>query len=263
MQTSTWWLGWLGDVTQHYGRQNPLGSDCWSSKKSLRISRASRNASRLIIVARGINNQPAWRTRWETSACATLAVRAYKTPRPRCLLNYRHRTAFRRLKSTDSYIASKPQLARTESQQSEAASDDYYSFSDRAASSLESLATIMRFRTPDSHVPSPAMSQINLAQEDRETQRPPTSSTVRFVEDRPGHISPMSDGSRSNEASHRSPSDYPGPAPTPGLDDSPYVRFAIDQLTQDRSRGVQRTDSISTTTTSDYPTDRLVWDELN
>ncbi|CAI7616665.1 unnamed protein product [Penicillium glandicola] len=163
--------------------------------------------------------------------------------------------------SLRSVNTSKPQLTRTESQQSVAASDDYYSFSDRAASSVESLATIMRFRTPDSHAPSPAMSQIQLAREDLEAQRPPTSSTVRFVEDRPDRISPISDAARSNETSLRSPSDYPGPSTTPGLDDSPYVRFAIDQLTQDRSRGIQRTDSVSTTTTSDYPTDRLVWDE--
>ncbi|KAJ6191528.1 hypothetical protein N7519_001549 [Penicillium mononematosum] len=156
---------------------------------------------------------------------------------------------------------SKPQLARTESQQSVAASDDYYSFSDRAPSSPESVATIMRFRTADSHAPSPAMSQIHLAQEDPESQRPPTSSTVRFAEDRPDHVSPISDAARSDETALQSPADYPGPAPTPGMDDSPYVRFAIDQLTQDRARGVQRTDSISTTTTSDYPTDRMVWDE--
>ncbi|KAI1835635.1 hypothetical protein DTO027I6_3016 [Penicillium roqueforti] len=162
--------------------------------------------------------------------------------------------------SLRSVNTSKPQLARSESQQSVAASDDYYSFSERT-SSPESLATAMRFRTPDSHAPSPAMSQIQLAQEDRESQRPPTSSTVRFVDDRAAHISPTSDGSRSNGTSRRSPSDYPGPSPTPGTDDSPYVRFAIDQITQDRTRGLQRNDSISTTTTGDYPTDRLIWDE--
>ncbi|KAJ5970561.1 uncharacterized protein N7479_000479 [Penicillium vulpinum] len=156
---------------------------------------------------------------------------------------------------------SKPQLARTESQQSAAASDDYYSFSDQAPSSPDSLATIMQFRTANSHVPSPAMSQLQLTQEDSESQRPPTSSTVRFVEDRPANVSPISDATRSDGTARQSPSDYPGPSTTPGLDDSPYVRFAIDQITQDRTRGIQRTDSVSTTTTSDYPTDRLVWDE--
>lgn len=167
--------------------------------------------------------------------------------------------------STDSYIASRPQLARTESQQSEAASDDYYSFSDRVSSSPDSRVTVMRFETPDSrHLsqsPSPAMSHIELAQEDLESQRPPTSSTVRFREERVAHFSPQSDGAGSDETARRVPSDYAGPAPTPGLDDSPYVRFAIDQLTQDRARGIQRHDSVSTTTTGDYPTDRLVWDE--
>ncbi|KXG46173.1 Protein of unknown function DUF3433 [Penicillium griseofulvum] len=107
------------------------------------------------------------------------------------------------------------------------------------------------------------MSQTQIAQEDVESQRPPTSSTVRFAGDRPSNISPTppSDVSRSEGTSRRSPNDYPGPVPTPGVDDTPYVRFAIDQITQDRAQGLQRNDSISTTTTSDYPADRLVWDE--
>jgi hypothetical protein len=97
--------------------------------------------------------------------------------------------------------------------------------------------------------------------EDLGSPRPPTPSTVRFGEERVAHISPQSDGTGSDETARRVPSDYAGPAPTPGLDDSPYVRFAIDQLTQDRSGGVSRHDSLSTTTTGDYSTDRMVWDE--
>jgi len=86
--------------------------------------------------------------------------------------------------------------------------------------------------------------------------RPGTASTVRFGEDRVARISP-----KSNETVRHVPSDYAGPAPTPGLDDSPYVRFAIDQLTRDEQvHGPRRQDSISTRD-SDYPTDRLLWDE--
>lgn len=98
---------------------------------------------------------------------------------------------------------------------------------------------------------------------DQGSPRPPTASTVRFGEDQvtATFLHPESDTASSDETTRRVPSDYTGPAPTPGLDDSPYVRFAIDQLTQDRSRGVARHDSLSTTTTGDYPTDRMVWDE--
>ncbi|OGE54249.1 hypothetical protein PENARI_c006G05551 [Penicillium arizonense] len=169
---------------------------------------------------------------------------------------------------------SKPQLHRMDSQQSIAASDDYYSFSDRASSSPDSRVTVRRFQTPDSqpssrgHSPTmpahpfPMGESSQPAQEDHESPRPPTSSTVRFGEDRVAQISAKSDGTGSDETARRVPSDYAGPAPTPGLDDSPYVRFAIDQLTQDRARGVSRQDSLSTTTTGDeYPNNQLVWDE--
>ncbi|CAG8275103.1 unnamed protein product [Penicillium salamii] len=167
--------------------------------------------------------------------------------------------------STNSYTASRPQLARTESRQSVAASDDYYSFSDRASSSPDSQVTVMRFRTPDSrpssNASSPNMSQDHSTAEEFGSPRPPTASTVRFGDDRVTHMRPHSEAAASDETARRVPSDYAGPAPTPGLDDSPYVRFAIDQLTQDRSGGVSRHDSLSTTTTGDYPTDRMVWDE--
>ncbi|KAJ5124140.1 uncharacterized protein N7515_007965 [Penicillium bovifimosum] len=161
--------------------------------------------------------------------------------------------------------SSKPQLARTESRQSVAASDDYYSFSDRASatSSPDSRVTVMRFRTADSHhssqPPSPTMPQPQYTEDDLPS-RPPTASTVRF-EDRVTHIYPRSEDERSDDTARRVPSDYTGPTPTPGLDDSSYVRFAINQLTHERARGIQRHDSVSTTTTGNYPTDQLVWDE--
>ncbi|KAJ5153151.1 uncharacterized protein N7482_009629 [Penicillium canariense] len=174
--------------------------------------------------------------------------------------------------------SSKPQVYRTESRQSAAASDDYYSFSDRAVSSSpDSCVTAMRFATPDSHqssraspppVPqiqqpqhqpmaesSPQYQQQSPAPEDLGSPRPATASTVRFGEERIARISPKSD-----DTVRRVPSDYAGPAPTPGLDDSPYVRFAIDQLTRDEEvNGPTRQDSVSTK--DDFPTDRLVWDQ--
>ncbi|KAJ5407580.1 hypothetical protein N7509_001463 [Penicillium cosmopolitanum] len=169
--------------------------------------------------------------------------------------------------------SSKPQLYRTESRQSAAASDDYYSFSDKGTSSPDSQVTAMRFATPDSQPssqassptvprtqqPQPVAQPSHYRQPDPQdlgSPRPGTASTVRFGEDRVARISPKSD-----ETVRRVPSEYAGPAPTPGLDDSPYVRFAIDQLTRDEQvHGPRRQDSISTRD-SDYPTDRLLWDE--
>ncbi|KAJ5885093.1 hypothetical protein N7495_009603 [Penicillium taxi] len=168
--------------------------------------------------------------------------------------------------------SNRPQVYRTESAQSAtvqsvATSEDYFSFSDRA-SSLDSQVTAMQFATPGSHASSgassptiPRMLQPNVIRQELPTEvstpaRPTTSSTVRFGQDQIAKISPKSD-----ETVRRVPSDHASPAPTPGLDDSPYVRFAIDQLTRDESgHGPTRQDSVSTKD-DDYPIDRLVWDE--
>ncbi|KAJ5116324.1 hypothetical protein N7456_000672 [Penicillium angulare] len=158
--------------------------------------------------------------------------------------------------------SNKPQVHRTESARSIAASDDYYSFSEpRNSSSPESRITAMRFATPDSHPSSQASSptvprQQQPTAQDLGSPRPPTTSTVRFGEDRIARISPKSD-----ETVRRVPSEYAGPAPTPGLDDTPYVQFALNQLTrEEEAHGPTRQDSVSTTM-DEYPADRLVWDE--
>lgn len=79
---------------------------------------------------------------------------------------------------------------------------------------------------------------------------------MRPAQHRPIHASPMS-----NSTSRQVPSDtYAGRAPTPGLDDSPYIHFAIGQLTRDQEvRGLSRTDSIASEDLP--PAERLVWDE--
>ncbi|KAJ5632801.1 hypothetical protein N7490_009140 [Penicillium lividum] len=163
--------------------------------------------------------------------------------------------------------SSKPQLYRTDSAQSVAASDDYYSFSDRVTASPDSQVTAMHYATPNSRPSSRASEaehatmnehyQEQLAQ-NQDSPRPPTESTVRFGEDRIARISP-----RSDETVRRVPrsDEYAGPAPTPGLDDTPYVQFALNQLTRDEEvNGVGRQDSVSTNR-DEYPADRLVWDE--
>ncbi|KAJ5772265.1 hypothetical protein N7520_002794 [Penicillium odoratum] len=163
--------------------------------------------------------------------------------------------------------SSKPQVYRTDSAQSVAASDDYYSFSDRVTASPDSQVTAMHYATPNSRPSSRAseaehatMNEHYQAQfaQNQDSPRPPTESTVRFGEDRIARISP-----RSDETVRRVPrsDEYAGPAPTPGLDDTPYVQFALNQLTRDEEvNGVGRQDSVSTNR-DEYPADRLVWDE--
>lgn len=123
----------------------------------------------------------------------------------------------------------------------------------------------MRFQTPDSHVSAPSpVSQTRqsppMAESSRREQRvsqgprPGTSSTVRFGEQRVSRISANSD-----ETPRPVPRYYTGTASTPGLDDSPYVRFAIDQLTRDGVAQQGRPNSVSSR--DDYPVDRLIWDE--
>lgn len=78
----------------------------------------------------------------------------------------------RRCRVLTIHVASRPQLFRSESQQSIAASDDYYSLSDRTTTSSsrspsgESRLTVQRYATPNSHpvssTSSPALSRTHL-----------------------------------------------------------------------------------------------------
>lgn len=121
----------------------------------------------------------------------------------------------------------------------------------------------MRFTTAEERSPSEASRQRPREQSPHSagdgSPRPATASTVRFGENRIARLSPNSDDTVRHIPSSR---EYAGRAPTPGLDDSPYVRFAIDQLTRDEHiRTPRRTDSVFTNN-DDYPVDRLVWDEI-
>ncbi|KAL3475081.1 hypothetical protein BJX99DRAFT_230534 [Aspergillus californicus] len=172
--------------------------------------------------------------------------------------------------------SSKPQLFRTESQQSAVASDDYYSLSSRTSgtrsASNTSRATMTRYATPNSHPisrnSSPAVSRTLLAppaavprteqiqdipDEQRETYVTQIDSTTQSTESRSGRFVTY-DGA-GGEVVRDS---YAGREPTPGMDDSPYIRFAINQLTregeEEEPRGSSESENGST------PTGRLLWD---
>ncbi|EAU38479.1 conserved hypothetical protein [Aspergillus terreus NIH2624] len=174
--------------------------------------------------------------------------------------------------------SSRPQLHHSQSQQSIAASDDYYSFSDRhtssrSASNGSSQLTIVRYATPNSHpvsrTASPAVSRANLvppAPVSRSQQSvnipdvdgPSTSQaqrTMRQTDEGSVRLNPVAD-----HAMHQLPSDsYAGRPPTPGVDDSPYLRFAINQLTRDDDQ--QQLGRQSSIASSISTGEHVVWDE--
>ncbi|WEW60284.1 hypothetical protein PRK78_005769 [Emydomyces testavorans] len=133
----------------------------------------------------------------------------------------------------------RPQLVHTPSQQSIAASSDYYSFSDVTASSDRSKITVLRYQTPPSRNISPGEAMTNGASRDQVSGQSEPQNTI-----------PASQaGGREDTGT-----------PTPGIDDTPYIRFAIDQLTRDEELGGQgRHGTIIST--EDYPTERIVPDE--
>ncbi|KAJ9257228.1 hypothetical protein DTO195F2_5570 [Paecilomyces variotii] len=148
--------------------------------------------------------------------------------------------------------SSKPQLSHSESRQSVAASDDYYSFSDQSSTkSSGSKLTVVQYATPQSHrsrEPSPSLPPT--AEEEEMTPRQPGRG-IGDAEIRRSGV--LSDAKVSETCS--SPDNAIRP---PGTQDIPYIRFAIEQLTRDEEvAGVGRQNS---TVSTDYPGERFVGD---
>ena len=179
-------------------------------------------------------------------------------------------------------LVSRPRLSHSASQQSiaasQTASEGYYSLSENTSS--ESDAPKPRYTTPPSHHRTPAQSHEHL-------QHPaPTVASLKGVgvprlhhqgaphnNDRP--VSTIAE-ERPGTMEARRTSQLPRPdldsdslATTPGQDTTPYIRFAIDQLTRDEEvrgsrmyplededfvEGVEESDD-------DYPVERIVSDE--
>ncbi|KAK2829849.1 hypothetical protein FQN49_007200 [Arthroderma sp. PD_2] len=143
--------------------------------------------------------------------------------------------------------SSQPKLVHTPSQQSIAASDDYYSFSDNTVHSTASKVTVVPYQTAPSRNPSPAR---HTSQQQEQAQEQDRQEEVKIR--RPSMSwQPASTARGDNRVLDNG-------TPTPGTDDSPYIRFAIDQLTRDEElRGEGRHGSLAT----DYPVERIVPDE--
>lgn len=135
-----------------------------------------------------------------------------------------------RMSSLKTVNRSTPRLVHTPSKQSIAASDDYCSL-ESGASSNDGHTTMLlsQFQTPPSHMQSREMLHNNttirpVGNQSSTIQRPPgvhfdtTPTIIRKPVSSEGIV-----GRRAAD---------PGP-PTPGIDDTPFLHFAIDQLTRD------------------------------
>lgn len=186
-------------------------------------------------------------------------------------------------------VASKPQLIHAHSKQSVTASDEYY----YSLSSNESIngerATIRQYQTPPlrttelspsahngliggpnivaNHSRSAATSRDALQSEasvpssrpvknNLSTVAAPDPIAIEIKDNQTDEEKPSTDDAVS---SHRTAAQIEISPTTPGLDDTPYIQFAIDQLTRDEELLGPRRQGVASE--ESYPVDRIVPDE--
>ncbi|KAI9883390.1 MAG: ion channel activity [Watsoniomyces obsoletus] len=153
---------------------------------------------------------------------------------------------------------SRPEILRSPSKQSAAASDDYHSVSDYASSSSDDRTTAVRWTTPPSQGQAHTQSQsrspdvqpvdVNHSsptQPGRSTRRDRPASAIAEVDEGGPSSLPHTTTTRTRS---RIPTESDVSPPTPGVDDTPYIRYAIDQITRndvDDPR-IRRPDTAST-----------------
>ncbi|KAH7405775.1 hypothetical protein DE146DRAFT_690589 [Phaeosphaeria sp. MPI-PUGE-AT-0046c] len=173
---------------------------------------------------------------------------------------------------------SRPRLSHQGSEQSIvaslAASEGYYSVADYSSSESDDRSSRPRFQTPPSHHRTPSQSHEQLLPT---TQAPITSlKGVGIPRQAYQHIPPQSptvstiaeERPGTQETRHSQPRadmDAESSITTPGQDTTPYIRFAIDQLTRDEEvRGSRIYPQVEHTAEEDdeddYPVDRIVPD---
>ena len=110
----------------------------------------------------------------------------------------------------------------------------------------------------DTLQPGASISSIVLVPQSPPTIEPAISGAVRFTEEPTTREETSSPTSEGVSASKTLP-DNDVSSTTPGVDDTPYIRFAIDQLTRDEEllgSRIQRAPSEES-----YPVDRIISDE--
>ena len=160
---------------------------------------------------------------------------------------------------------STPQLVHSNSKQSITASDDYYSLTSEGSSN-DDRNKAQRYQTPPLRMQSPDPSRDALQSEatiptirpvkhkdpgDDETPEVPIRNERHRIPRKP-----VSSSSSEGTVIRRSISEVVSP-PTPGVDDTPYIQFAIDQLTRDEEVAGPRHPGSS----ESYPVERIIPDE--
>lgn len=160
---------------------------------------------------------------------------------------------------------SKPQLIHSNSKHSITASDDYYSLE----SDQSKDEATRRYQTPPSYRSPKASREFLRSEAINPTIRPVSEGSQATLPRRPPGVhfggthtikrKPVSGegivGQRAENA--------PLSPPTPGVDDTPYIHFAIDQLTRDEELlGPRQSEHISQNSYSQYsqpsnPTERI------
>lgn len=163
------------------------------------------------------------------------------------------------------YIASRPALVHSASKQSVTASDDFYSLSS-GESSQDEKSTARRYETP----PLCTIPEPYHRKEATKSEKP----TVRAITQTPPtapQTGPSNDSKRVHEIKRKPVSSESSPTysnnevispPTPGVDDTPYIQFAIEQLTRDE----EVNEALSShphggPNRGSYPVDRITPDE--
>ncbi|KAL1649815.1 hypothetical protein SLS61_006193 [Didymella pomorum] len=161
-----------------------------------------------------------------------------------------------------------PQLSHSSSQQSiaasQAASEGYYSASEHNSSDSDDRRRL--YQTPTSRTPTRSHEQLQTQQQAPVTSlrgvgiprgQPQQPHATQTLQGRP--ISTITEERRSMDKRRRSNMDPDSQATTPGQDTTPYIRFAIDQLTRDEEvRGSRVYPDVRYD--DDYPVDRIVPD---
>ncbi|KAL8729739.1 MAG: hypothetical protein Q9166_004568 [cf. Caloplaca sp. 2 TL-2023] len=164
---------------------------------------------------------------------------------------------------------SRPALVHSASKQSVTASDDYYSLSS-ADSSQDDKSAMRRYQTPPLHIVPEPYRRAQETDSKRPTVRAVTPTpltvpeTAKLAGSSPGHTinrKPISTGNTSS--SDRPSNKEPISPPTPGVDDTPYIQFAIEQLTRDEEvNEAWRSGPLrSNPSRESYPVQRIVPDE--
>ncbi|KAF3035457.1 hypothetical protein E8E12_006071 [Didymella heteroderae] len=169
-----------------------------------------------------------------------------------------------------SHQLSRPQLSHSSSQRSiaasQTASEGYYSASENNSSDSDDRKRL--FQIPASRTPTRSHEQLQTQQQAPVTSlrgvgiprgQPQQPHAAHTLQGRP--ISTITEERRSMDTRRRSNMDPESQATTPGQDTTPYIRFAIDQLTRDEEVRGSRVYPNVRQYEEDYPVDRIVPDD--